>query len=55
MMQVPGRGVGPDVGLQIAVEFTRKPNGQFAPCFAQPMQPRGSRSPQSGSRQFPTM
>jgi hypothetical protein len=31
MRQVPGRGAGPDVGLQIAVEFTRKPNGQRCP------------------------
>lgn len=31
MKQVPGRGAGPDVGLQIAVEFFRKPNGQRCP------------------------
>ncbi|MGH3838373.1 MAG: hypothetical protein ACRDSF_22165 [Pseudonocardiaceae bacterium] len=31
MKQVSGRGVGPDVGLQIAVEFIRKPNGQRCP------------------------
>ncbi|MGH4008387.1 MAG: hypothetical protein ACRDTH_09595 [Pseudonocardiaceae bacterium] len=31
MKQVPGGGAGPEVGLQIVVEFVRRPNGQRCP------------------------
>ena len=31
MKQAPDRGAGADVGLHIAVEFIRKPNGQQCP------------------------
>ena len=31
MKQVLGRGAWPDVGLHIAVEFVRKPDGQRCP------------------------
>lgn len=31
MMQMSRRGAGPEVGLQVAVEFVRNPNGQLCP------------------------